>query len=76
MITAGLINVLFAILKSAIALFVVWVMLRIFDEALELCFKDDVLPKLKEGNVGIGIYFGLRFLGAALLGGLTYLVPL
>lgn len=76
MITAGLVNVVFALLKSVIALFVVWVMLRVFDETCKVSFKDEVLPQLKEGNVGMGLYYGLRFLGAAVLGGLTYLVPL
>lgn len=76
MFLAGGVNILFALGKSVLALFVVWTMLRIFDEASDVSFKDDVLPQLKQGNIGLGLYYGCRFLGAAILGGLTYIVPL
>lgn len=76
LLISGGLNLLFALLKSGLAFFVLWVMLRTFDEASNIQFSEDVLAELKAGNYAVGIYFGCRFLGASLLAGLTYIVPL
>ena len=73
---SGGLNLLFALLKSGLAFFVMRVMMRTFDEASNIEFSKDVLAELKNGNYAVGIYFGCRFLGASLLAGLTYIVPL
>ena len=71
-----LIDTLLASIKPAMALFVVWLTLRTFDKVAGTSFQNDYLPQLMEGNMAVAIYCGLRFLGAALLGGLTFFVPL
>ena len=70
------IDVGFAIAKAVIALTVVWLTLRTFDHVAGTSFKYDYYPQLMEGNVAVAVYCGLRFLGAALLGGLTFIIPL
>lgn len=65
-----------AITKAVIALLVVWLTLRTFDKVAGTSFKNDYYPQLMEGNMAVAMYCGLRFLGAALLGGLTFIIPL
>lgn len=76
MLTAGGVSAGFQLLKVALALFTVYLMLRIFDESADVSFKENTLKALYEGNIAVGIYYGCRFLGAAILGGLTYIVPI
>lgn len=55
------------LLWLAIALGLLFGTLRVFDHLLGINFRAHIYKKLEGDAVGAGLYFGLRFLGIALI---------
>lgn len=64
-----------ALFKASLALWMVWATLRTFDHLSGITFGNDLLPKILEGNMACATYCGARFLGASVLGGLVFFIP-
>lgn len=55
------------LLWLAIALGLLFGTLRAFDHLLRINFRAHIYSKIENDAVGAGLYFGLRFLGIALI---------
>lgn len=66
MLTSGVYQLVMAI----IAILMVWLLLRLLDVALGFRFRDWLQEN--QNDTAIGIYLGLRFLGACILVGLLF----
>ena len=53
------------IMVASIAAVVIWALSRLMDVAAGVNFKRDILPQIRDGNLALGIYYGMRFLGLA-----------
>jgi len=66
MLTSGIYQLVMAVL----AIIIVWFLLRLLDVSLGFRFRTWLQEN--ENDTSIGIYLGLRFLGACLLVGLLF----
>ena len=58
-------------LELMLKLGIVNAFLWVLDKKLGLEWKDEVIPKLENGNVALALYLGLRFIGVCLLIAIT-----
>ena len=69
-------DIFMALLKASLAMGCLWGTLRLLDLAAGTSFKHDLLPKIKDGNMAVSFYCAVRFLGACVLYGILFFIPI